>query len=219
MRVLGPARPSRIIVGMSGATGATYGIRLLQVLQGRPDLETHVILSPAARQTIALETDWNPRDVEALATIAYRHGDIAAAPSSGSYPFEAMVVVPCSMTTLSGIARTAGENLITRAADVCLKERRRLVLVSRETPLHLGHLRLMAAAAELGDMFMPPLPAFYHRPTSIEEIVDQTVGRILDQLDIDLEDDLFPRWSGPTRAAVKSLEPLGPAASSARKTP
>lgn len=174
-----------------------YGIRLLEVLRPVPDVETHLVMTNAARQTIALETDSGVAAVEALADQSYRPGDIAASLSSGSFQTNAMAVVPCSMKTLSGIANSYADNLLVRAADVTLKERRRLVLVVRETPLHLGHLRLMTRAAEMGAVVMPPVPAFYHRPRTLEEIVDQTVNRLLDALDIELETDLFERWRGP----------------------
>ena len=187
----------RLIIGISGASGAIYGIRLLEVLRGVAEIETHLVMSSAARQTIALETDYSPAAVEALADVTYRINDIAAAISSGSYPTIGMVVVPCSMKTLAGIAISLSDNLLLRAADVTLKERRRLVVVARETPLHLGHLRLMTQVAELGGVIMPPMPAFYHRPVSLADIVDQTVNRVLDQFGIVLPNDLFRRWNGP----------------------
>ncbi len=187
----------RLIIGISGASGAIYGIRLLEVLRGVAEIETHLVMSSAARQTIALETDYSPAAVEALADVTYRINDIAAAISSGSYPTIGMVVVPCSMKTLAGISFSLSDNLLLRAADVTLKERRRLVVVARETPLHLGHLRLMTQVAELGGVIMPPMPAFYHRPVSLADIVDQTVNRVLDQFGIVLPNDLFRRWNGP----------------------
>jgi 4-hydroxy-3-polyprenylbenzoate decarboxylase len=189
--------PQRLIIGISGASGVIYGIRLLEVLRGVAEIETHLVMSGAARQTIALETDYSLTTVEALADVTYRINDIAAAVSSGSYPTIGMVVVPCSMKTLAGIAFSLSDNLLLRAADVTLKERRRLVVVARETPLHLGHLRLMTQVAELGGVIMPPMPAFYHRPVSLADIVDQTVNRVLDQFGIVLPKDLFRRWNGP----------------------
>jgi flavin prenyltransferase len=186
----------RLIVGITGATGVGYGIRLLEVLHQVPEVETHLILTPAARATIQLETDWQPQGVEGLADVAHRYGDIAAAPSSGSARFDAMVVIPCSMRTLSAIAYSHGENLLVRAADVTLKERRPLVLVPRETPLHLGHLRALVQVAEIGAIVAPPMPAFYNRPMSVEAIVDQTVNRVCDLLGITLPVDLFVRWAG-----------------------
>lgn len=186
----------RLVVGISGATGVIYGIRLLEVLQAVPTIETHLVMTSAARQTIALETDYDPRDIEALAGATYRINDIAAAIASGSFTTTGMVIIPCSMKTLSAVALSCTDNLLARAADVTLKERRRLVLVTRETPLHLGHLRLMAQVAEIGGIIMPPVPAFYHRPHTLNDIINQTVNRVLDVLDITLPDDLFQRWTG-----------------------
>lgn len=186
----------RLIVGISGASGATYGVRLLQVLQQLPDVETHLIMSNAARQTLALETDMSLREVQGLADVVHDARDIAASLSSGSFKTHGMVILPCSIKTLSGIVHSYTDGLLTRAADVVLKERRPLVLCVRETPLHLGHLRLMTQAAELGAVIMPPMPAFYHRPQSVQDIVDQTVNRVLDQFDIELPQDLFTRWTG-----------------------
>lgn len=186
----------RLIVGISGASGATYGVRLLQVLQQLPDIETHLILSNAARQTLALETDISLREVQAMADVVHDARDIAASLSSGSFKTHGMVILPCSIKTLSGIVHSYTDGLLTRAADVVLKERRPLVLCVRETPLHLGHLRLMTQAAELGAVIMPPMPAFYHRPQSVQDIIDQTVNRVLDQFEIELPQDLFTRWSG-----------------------
>lgn len=190
-------RMKKIVVGISGASGVVHGIRLLEVLRESNDVETHLVVSNAAKRTIALETDLSIEEVEALADHRYRVGDIAAAIASGSFKTTAMVVVPCSMKTLSGIANSFADNLLIRAAEVTLKDQRRLVLVPRETPLHLGHLRLLVKVAEMGAVVMPPVPAFYHRPETVGEIVDQTVNRILDLLGIELENDLFPRWTGP----------------------
>ncbi|MBK5073987.1 UbiX family flavin prenyltransferase [Budviciaceae bacterium CWB-B4] len=186
----------RLIVGISGASGAIYGVRLLQVLQGCAEVETHLIVSNAARQTLAMETDYSLRDVTSLASVVHDVRDIAASVSSGSFRCHGMVILPCSMKTLSAIVNSYTDDLLSRAADVTLKERKPLVLCVRETPLHLGHLRLMTQAAELGAVIMPPAPAFYHRPQSVQDIVDQTVNRVLDQLDIQLEQDLFERWQG-----------------------
>lgn len=186
----------KLIVGISGASGAIYGIRLLQVLRAVAELETHLVLSQAARQTLALETPFTLREVQAFADVVYDARDIAACISSGSFKTIGMVILPCSIKTLSGIVHSYSDGLLTRAADVVLKERRPLVLCVRETPLHLGHLRLMTQAAELGAIIMPPVPAFYHQPKSIDDIIDQTVNRIIDQLDITLAQDLFPRWQG-----------------------
>jgi len=191
--------PFGLIVGVSGASGVIYGIRLLEVLAREPGVETHLVMSPAARQTIQLETDWDPADVEALATHRYRFGDIAASISSGSFPIDAMAVVPCSMGTLSAIALSASDNLLERAADVTLKERRRLVLAPREAPLHLGHLRLMAQVTEMGAIVCPPSPGFYTRPTTLAELVDHTVSRLLDVIGYQTSTPLAARWTGPAR--------------------
>ena len=186
----------RLIVGLSGASGAIYGVRLLQVLRNVADVETHLVMSQAARQTLSLETDLTLRDVQALADVVHDARDIAASISSGSFKTAGMVILPCSIKTLSGIVNSYTDTLVTRAADVVLKERRPLVLCVRETPLHLGHLRLMTQAAELGAVIMPPVPAFYHRPQTLDDIIHQTVNRVLDQFDIDLPEDLFTRWQG-----------------------
>ena len=186
----------RLIVGLSGASGAIYGVRLLQVLRDVAEVETHLVMSQAARQTLSLETDLSLRDVQALADVVHDARDIAARISSGSFKTAGMVILPCSIKTLSGIVNSYTDTLVTRAADVVLKERRPLVLCVRETPLHLGHLRLMTQAAELGAVIMPPVPAFYHRPQSLDDVINQTVNRVLDQFDIDLPEDLFTRWQG-----------------------
>lgn len=186
----------RLVVGMSGASGAIYGIRLLEVLKAVDDVETELILSPAARQTINLETDWDPKRVEALADKVHVYGDIAAAPSSGSFRFDAMAVVPCSMRTVAAIAYSLSDNLLARAADVALKERRMLLVAPRETPLHLGHLRAMTQLVEMGALVVPPMPAFYHHPKTIDDLVNQTVNRICDLLGVSLDEDLFERWRG-----------------------
>ncbi len=188
----------RIIVGISGSTGAIYGIRLLEVLRQQPDIETHLVMSNPAKQTIVLETDYTVERVEALAHKVHRINDVAASISSGSFKTAGMAVIPCSMKTLSGIANSFNDNLLVRAADVTLKERRRLVIVPRETPLHLGHLRLMQQVAEIGAIIAPPMPAFYHRPKTIDDIVNQTVSRVLDLLEIE-HASLFKRWTGPEK--------------------
>ena len=187
----------RLIVGISGASGAIYGIRLLQVLHDNTDIETHLIMTPAARQTIALETDWKSRDVEALASVSHRHNDIAASISSGSFEVDGMIVVPCSVRTLGGIAMSLNDNLLIRAADVTLKERRPLVIALRETPLHIGHLRSMAAVADMGATLAPLMPSFYARPKTLDDLIDQSVGRLLDQLHVKLPIELVDRWDGP----------------------
>lgn len=188
--------PTRLIVGMTGTSGVIYGIRLLEVLRDAPGIETHLVISNAAKRTIPLETDHSLDSITALADCVYPQNDIAAAISSGSFKTAGMAVIPCSMKTLSGIAHSYSDNLLTRAADVVLKDRRRLVLVARETPLHLGHIRLMAQVTEMGAVVMPPTPAFYHRPATIQDIIDQTVNRVLDVLGVELEQDLFQRWEG-----------------------
>lgn len=184
----------RLIVGITGASGVIFGVRLLEVLRAEPGLETHCVVSPGAAVTLRLETDRTVADVEALADVAHRHDDLAASIASGSFPVAGMVVAPCSMKSLAQIALSLGDNLLVRAADVTLKERRRLVLVPRETPLHLGHLRHMMAVTEMGGVILPPAPSFYHGPKTIMDVVDQTVGKILDQFGLD--HDLFARWGG-----------------------
>jgi 4-hydroxy-3-polyprenylbenzoate decarboxylase len=187
-------RMRRIVVGITGSSGVIYGIRLLEVLRDAEEIETHLVLSEAARVTLAVETDRTAGDVEALADRIHDVRDLAAPLASGSFRTAGMAIAPCSMKTLSAVAHSFGENLIARAADVTLKERRRLVLVPRETPLHRGHLELLLRAAELGATILPPVPAFYHRPKNVQEIVDHTVGKLLDALEVDHE--LFQRWKG-----------------------
>lgn len=182
-----------IVVGISGATGVIYAVELLRALK-RENQTTHLILSEMAARTIALETDLSLDTVRALADVVHSNKDLAASVASGSFRTRGMVVIPCSVKTLSGIANGFSHNLLIRAADVTLKERRPLVLIFRETPLHVGHLRLMLQAAEVGAIIMPPMPTFYHRPTSVEAIVRQTVGRVLDHIGID--NDLCARWPG-----------------------
>jgi 4-hydroxy-3-polyprenylbenzoate decarboxylase len=186
----------RLIIGISGASGVIYGIRLLQVLQDVADVETHLVLTTAGATTIGLETDYSPDEVRAMATVDYRFKDIAAAISSGSFRTDGMIILPCSMKTLSGIAYSFSDNLLLRAADVVLKDRRKLILCPRETPLHLGHLRAMVMATELGAIIVPPMPAFYHKPGSVDDIINQTVNRLLDLVDVTLPHDLFTRWQG-----------------------
>jgi len=174
----------RVIVGISGASGVIHGIRLLETLRSLA-IESHLVMSQAAELTLAHETDLKVADVRGLATVAYRVGDVGAAISSGSFQTLGMVVAPCSVRTMSEIATGVTSNLLTRAADVTLKERRRLVLMVRETPLHLGHLRTMATLAEMGAVIAPPVPAMYIRPASVDDLVDHTVGRVLDLFGID----------------------------------
>jgi flavin prenyltransferase len=184
----------RVIVGISGSTGAIYGARLLEVLHGIPDIETHLVMSSAARMTIEYEMEQDYSEIAALADVLYDDRNVGAAIASGSFITEGMIVAPCSMRSLSAIANSLNDNLLTRAADVCLKERRRLVLIARETPLHAGHLRLMLDCTTAGAVILPPSPAFYHRPKTILDIVDQTLGKALDLFGIDA--GLFERWHG-----------------------
>lgn len=186
----------KLIIGISGASGVIYGIRLLEILQELDFVETHLVMSSAAGITIGLETDYAVDEVTALADVNYRFKDIAAQISSGSFRTDGMIVIPCSMKTLAGIAYSFSDNLLLRAADVVLKDRRRLILVPRETPLHLGHLRMMVQVSEIGAVLVPPMPAFYHHPQTIDDIVNQTVNRVLDLVDIQLPSDLFQRWQG-----------------------
>ena len=181
----------RIVIGISGASGVTYGVRMLDVLR-ETDFETHLIISNAGRLNIEIETSYKPADVEAMADFVYDHKDMAASLASGSFLTEGMVVVPCTIKSLSGIANSYNENLLVRTADVTLKEKRKLVLVVRETPLHVGHLRLMTQAAEMGAHILPPVPSFYHQPETIEDIIDQTIGKVFDYMGI--EHNLFRRW-------------------------
>lgn len=184
----------RLIIGMSGASGQIYGIRLLEVLQNAPDVETHLVISQAARMTIAQETDYDPRAVEGLATVVYRPGDIGAAIASGSFQTAGMIVAPCSIKSLSAIAHSFDNDLISRAADVQLKEGRPVLLMVRETPLHVGHLELLTQAVRIGCIIFPPVPAFYGRPQTVEDIVNGTVGRVLAR--IGFANDLYHRWQG-----------------------
>ena len=185
----------RVAVGISGASGAIYGIRLLELLRGLADVEAHLVVSEAARRTIVEETDWTVRDVEALAARAYKNRDIGAALASGSFRTHGMVIAPCSIKTAAAVAHCAADSLIARAADVTLKEGRPLILVVRETPLHLGHLRVLTALAEMGAVILPPMPAFYHRPKQIDDLITHTLARVLDRLA--LPHGLVPEWEGP----------------------
>jgi flavin prenyltransferase len=187
-----PAKP-RLIVGISGASGAIYGVRLLELLKDC-GVESHLIMSRAAQTTLAYETSFKVTDVERLATVVHSNSDIGAACSSGSFKTMGMIVAPCSIKTMAEIATGNTANLISRAADVALKERRRVVLMLRETPLHIGHIRSMAAVTEAGAIVYPPVPAFYARPTSIADMVNHTLGRVLDLFDIDV--GTVRRWTG-----------------------
>ncbi|MER8162509.1 UbiX family flavin prenyltransferase [Streptomyces sp. NPDC094472] len=189
--------PPRVIVGISGASGAMYAVRALELLS-QLGVETHLVLTKAAKATLTQETDLTVADVRARADHLHADHDLGAAISSGSFPMDGMLVAPCSMKTLSGIANSYDDNLLVRAADVTLKERRPLVLLLRETPLHAGHLRLMTQATEAGATIMPPVPAFYTRPTSLDEVVTQTVGRALDHLR--LPHPVTARWGREQRS-------------------
>ncbi len=182
----------RLIIGISGASGPIYGIRLLEVLKGYQGIETHLVISEAAKKNIAIETNWDIKEVEALADFLYDSRDLGAKISSGSFKTDGMIITPCSVKTLSALANSYNENLLVRAADVTLKERRRLVVVFRETPLHTGHLHLLLRVSEIGGIILPPIPAFYHQPKTINDIVNQTIGKILDIFGI--EHQLFKRW-------------------------
>lgn len=183
-----------LIIGISGASGSIYGIRLLKFLKSRTDIQTHLIITEAGAANIMYETGWNLKEVCSLASFTYDIHDIGARLASGSFKNDGMIISPCSVKTLSAVAHSYTDNLLVRSADVTLKERRRLVLVLRETPLHLGHIRNMEKVAEMGGIILPPVPAFYHKPNTIEDIVDHTVGKILDVFDI--EHTLYTRWQG-----------------------
>lgn len=198
--------PSRLIIGISGASGVIYGIRLLELLRPTP-IETHLVMTKAAEMTLACETDIKPAQVRALADVNYGVSEVGAGPASGSFRSLGMVIAPCSIRSMSEIACGVTSNLLTRAADVMLKERRRLVLMVRETPLHAGHLRSMTQLAELGAIIAPPVPAFYPRPQSIDDIVNQCTGRLLDLFDIDV--GAVVRWR-EERSAPPALKPAAP---------
>lgn len=183
----------RIVVGITGASGAIYGIKLLEALK-QCQVESHAIISDSAKKTILHETSYSLKEVEAMCSFLYDPRDIGAAISSGSFLVNGMIIAPCSIKSLSSIANSFNDNLITRAADVQLKERRKLVLLVRETPLHLGHLRQMVAVSEMGGVILPPVPSFYHKPETIDDIVRQSLGKALDQFGIDAK--LFSRWKG-----------------------
>ena len=188
----------RIIVGLSGASGVIYGIRTLLHLSAMDDVETHLVMSEGARITIPIETSYDAAVVADLADVVYRADNLAAPIASGSFMTEGMIVIPCSVKSLSGIVHSYADNLLARAADVCLKEKRKLVLAVRETPLHKGHLKLMVDAADLGAHILPPVPAFYHQPKTIEDLIDQSIGKAFDYLGLD--HDLFQRWGEPPTA-------------------
>jgi 4-hydroxy-3-polyprenylbenzoate decarboxylase len=184
----------RLIVGISGASGVIYGIRMLEVLKDQPDVETHLVISNGGKLNISLETDWDVKDVEALADEVHSDQNLAATIASGSFKTGGMVVVPCTMKTLSGIVNSYADTLVVRAADVVLKENRPLVLMPRETPLHTGHCRLLHDASLMGITIAPPMPAFYNNPTSIDDIINHNVGRVLDLFGLD--NSIVKRWAG-----------------------
>ncbi len=194
----------RIIVGISGASGVIYGIRILEVLEAMADVETHLIMSRFAKLNIEIETTHTPKYVESLANKVHSIGNQAASISSGSFKTDGMVIAPCSMKTLSAIANSSADNLLTRAADVVLKERRTLVLMPREAPLHVGHCKLLYEAAQLGAVIAPPMPAFYSNPETIDDIVNHSVGRVLDLFGLDA--GILKRWEGPNGRPEKLSE-------------
>ena len=194
----------KLIVGISGATGVIYGIRLLEVLRTVDDVETHLVMSPYAKLNTEIETTYTPADVEALADEVHGHRDQAASISSGSFKTDGMVIAPCSMKTLSAIVNSYADSLIARAADVVLKERRTLVLMPRESPLHAGHCKLLYEASQLGAVIAPPMPAFYSRPQTLDDLVNHSVGRILDLFDLDA--GILKRWEGPPDRIKKTQE-------------
>ncbi len=184
----------RLIVGISGASGVIYGIRMLEVLKDQPDVETHLVISNGGKLNIALETDWDVKDVEALADEVHSDQNLAATIASGSFKTGGMVIAPCSMKTLSGVVNSYADTLVVRAADVIMKEHRPLVLMPRETPLHAGHCRLLHEAALMGCMIAPPMPAFYNEPQSIDDLINHNVGRVLDLFGLD--NSIVKRWAG-----------------------
>lgn len=188
----------RLIIGISGSSGVIYGIRMLQVLREQADVETHLVMSPSAKMNIPIETDLSVKDVEKLADVVHNFNDVAASISSGSFRTDGMIVAPCSMKTLSAIVNSFADNLLSRAADVVLKEGRKLVLMPRETPLHVGHCKLLYEAAQMNITIAPPMPAFYNRPESLDDIVNHSVGRILDLFN--LEPGIVKRWEGARKS-------------------
>jgi len=187
------SKKKRVIIGITGASGVIYGIEMLRELS-KKDLETHLIISESGKKNISFETDYSVAEVESMSDKIYDNDDLAAPPASGSFLTNGMIVAPCTIKTLSGIANSYSDNLIVRTADVVLKEKRKLVLMVRETPLHKGHLNLMSTAADMGAHILPPIPSFYHHPKTIEDIIRQTIGKVFDYLGI--EHDLFERWGG-----------------------
>lgn len=191
----------RLILGISGASGVIYGIRILEILKEIEEVETHLIISGGARMNIAIETDWDVKAVEALADEVHNINNVGASIASGSFQTGGMIIAPCSMKTLSAVASSYADNLLVRAADVVLKERRRLVIMPREAPLHTGHCRLLLQASEIGAIIAPPMPAMYNRPKTVDDIINHTVARLLDLFDIDTS--LIKRWTGPPKGAVE----------------
>jgi len=200
----------KLIVGISGATGAIYGVRILEVLAGMKDVETHLVLTRAGKMTIQVETTHSVKEVEAMADVVHDINNVGASISSGSFRTEGMVIAPCSMKSMGGIAHSVGGDLLVRAADVVLKERKKLVLLARETPLHLGHLESMVTLTRMGAVIFPPVPAFYHRPKTLDDVINQTVTRVLDQFDIDV--NLFERWSDEQMRRHPEAKPVSGAA-------
>jgi 4-hydroxy-3-polyprenylbenzoate decarboxylase len=195
----------RLIVGISGASGVIYGIRLLEVLRAMEDVETHLVMSRYARMNVEIETAYSQQYVEDLADAVHGVGNQAASISSGSFKTDGMVIAPCSMKTLSGIVHSAADSLLVRAADVVLKERRTLVLMPREAPLHVGHCKLLYEAAQLGAVIAPPMPAFYNRPKTIDDLVNHSIGRVLDLFGLDA--GILKRWEGPHGRSAMPLKP------------
>ena len=192
----------RLIIGMAGASGLIYGVRMLEVLKDLKDVETHLVMSATAKMNAVIETDWDIAGIEAMADVVHNVRDVAATISSGSFKTDGMVVAPCSMKTLSAIAHSYADNLLVRAADVVLKEQRRLVLMPRETPLHVGHCKLMYEVAQLGAIIAPPMPALYNRPETVDDIINHSVGRVLDLFGID--PGIVKRWAGTQAGTANS---------------
>lgn len=194
----------RLIIGMSGASGVIYGIRLLEVLKDLPEVETHLVMSSTAKMNVTIETNYSVKQIESLADEVHSDRNVAACISSGSFSTAGMIVAPCSMKSLSGIVHSYADNLLVRAADVVLKEGRKLVLMARETPLHVGHCKLLYEAAQMGAIIAPPMPAFYNAPQTLDDIINHSVGRVIDLFDLDA--GVVKRWAGNDKAARESKE-------------
>lgn len=190
-----PDSPRRIVVGLSGSSGPHYGVRLMEVLRAHTEHEVHLVMSKGARATIEIEMGRDPAEVAGLAHVVHDERDLAASIASGTFVTDGMVIAPCSIKTMAAVANSLNDNLIVRAADVCLKERRRLVMLVRETPLHAGHLRMMTDVTNAGGVILPPVPGFYHDPQTIDDLIDHTVVKTLDQFGIHV--NIIRRWSGP----------------------